>query len=110
MAMNETNDVQDPTPLAVALRKDPSVDIYPRVTATGRGAVAEQILAIALAHDVKVRTDADLVEVLGALDLDSPIPPVVLATVSEILTYVYRANGHVPKFPLWPGDGGEDVS
>ncbi len=108
--MTETDDVQDPTPLAVALRRDPSADNYPRVTATGRGAVAEQILAIAFAHDVKVRTDADLVEVLGALDLDSPIPPVVLATVTEILTYVYRANGHVPAFPFWPGDDGEGVS
>lgn len=105
--MTETDDAPDPTPLAVALRQDPSANNYPRVTATGRGAVAEQILAIAFAHDVKVRTDADLVAVLGALDLDSPIPPVVLATVAEILTYVYRANGHIPDLPFWPADGRE---
>ncbi len=108
--MTETDDAPSPTPLAVALRHDPAAHKYPRVTAPGRGAVAEQILAIAFANDVKVRTDADLVSVLGALDLDSPIPPVVLATVAEILTYVYRANGHVPEFPYWPDDGREDES
>ncbi len=78
--------------VAVALRRDPDRDQAPRITATGRGAVAEQILAIAFAHGVKVREDADLAEALATLELDSPIPPAVFATVAEILAYVYRAN------------------
>ena len=64
----------------------------PRITATGKGAVAEQILEIAFASGVKVREDADLAEVLGALDVDSIVPTEALATVAEILSYVYRAN------------------
>ena len=36
--------------------------------------------------------DADLAEVLGALDIDSIIPTEVLAAVAEILSYVYRVN------------------
>lgn len=63
------------------------------VTATGRGAVAEQIIAIALDHDVKVRADADLAGVLAALDIDSPIPLRALSTVTGIPTYVDRAEG-----------------
>ena len=82
------------TPLAVALAEGASNhDESPRVTATGRGAVAEQIIAIALDHGVSLREDADLAGVLAALDIDSPIPLGALSTVTGILTYVHRAKG-----------------
>lgn len=81
--------------LAVALKAEPDPAAPPTVVATGKGAVAEQILALAFAHGIKVREDADLAEVLAQLDLDSPIPVEVLTTVAEILVYVYRANGAV---------------
>lgn len=78
---------------AVALDYDPARAPTPRVVASGRGAVAEQILQIALAHGVKVREDADLVEILAALEIDSLIPLEAFAAVAEILAYVYRAEG-----------------
>jgi flagellar biosynthesis protein len=64
-----------------------------RLVAKGHGAVAEQILQLAFARDVRVREDADLVEVLEAIDLDAEVPLHALAAVAEILSYVYRANG-----------------
>jgi flagellar biosynthesis protein len=63
-----------------------------RVVASGRGAVAEQILAIAFANGVKVREDAALAEVLAAVEIDSDIPIVAFAAIAEILSYVYRAD------------------
>lgn len=75
---------------AVAIKD--SVETLPRVVASGRGAVAEQILQIAWANDIKVREDTDLVEILSAIDLDSEIPVEAIAAVAEILSYVYRAN------------------
>ena len=82
------------TTLAIALAEGVSFDDERAiVTATGRGAVAEQIIAIALDHGVRLRQDADLAEVLAALDIDSPIPLSALSTVTGILTYVYRAEG-----------------
>lgn len=84
---------------AVALGSDPDRDARPRVVATGRGAVAEQILQVAFANDIKVREDADLVEVLSSVDLDSEIPLEALAAVAEILAYVYRANGATGPLP-----------
>ena len=63
--------------------------------ATGRGYVAEQILNIAFANGVKVRQDADLAQILAAVDVDCPIPTEAFASVAEILSYVYRANGKV---------------
>ena len=78
-----------PRALAVALKDDLGTT---RVTAKGHGKVAEQILEIAFAHGVKVREDADLAQVLAALELDSPIPIEALAAVAEILRHVYLAN------------------
>lgn len=79
-------------PLAVALRYEPERADAPRVTAKGRGALAEQILRIAFDRGVKVRTDADLAEVLAAVEVDSEIPLEAFAAVAEILSYIYAAN------------------
>ncbi len=69
----------------------------PRVVAGGRGTVAEQIIQIAFANGVKVREDADLAEVLSAVEVDSEIPLEALVAVAEILAYVYRTNGTPPS-------------
>jgi flagellar biosynthesis protein len=84
-----------PKTIAVALEEQAGLSA-PKITATGRGFVAEQILAIAFANGVKVREDADLVQILSAVDVDSDIPTEAFAAVSEILAYVYRANGQTP--------------
>lgn len=91
MTPNQT-DLPHVSTAAVAIRDEGATQ---RVTAKGRGAVAEQILAIAFANGVKVRTDADLVEVLSMIDIDSPVPVEALAAVAEILRYVYLANHSV---------------
>lgn len=82
-------------PIAIALdAKRPAGEgaRAPKVVATGRGAVAEQILAIAFEKGVPVREDADLAQILAAVELDAEIPIDALAAVAEILSYVYRAN------------------
>ncbi len=79
-------------PAAIAVRHEPESGSAPRVVAKGKGAVAEQILEIAFAHGVKVRQDADLIDILSAVELDSEIPLEAFAAVAEILAYVYRAN------------------
>lgn len=85
------------TSKAVALVDEKQGDKIPRVVASGRGAFAEQILQIAWANGIKVREDADLVEILTAIEVDSEIPIEVFAAVAEILSYVYRANaGLIP--------------
>jgi len=87
-----------PDAVAVALQYEPDSEFAPKVVAGGRGSVAEQILQIAFAQGVKVREDADLAEMLSAIDIDSEIPLEAFAAVAEILTYVYRANGNMPDF------------
>ncbi len=79
--------------VAVALGYQPDSEFAPKVVAGGRGAIAEQILQIAFANDIKVREDSDLAQLLSAIDIDSEIPVEAFAAVAEILVYVYRANG-----------------
>ena len=69
--MGEPGAAHSNTILALA-EGDSSHDGRARVTATGRGVVAEQIFAIAPDHGVRVSEDADL---------------------AAILTHVYRAEG-----------------
>jgi len=101
--------------LAVALRQQTGSDPT-RVVAHGRGRAAQQILELAFANGVKVREDADLAQVLGALDLDSPIPLEAFAAVAEILVYVHQANRKItvealaqPAGPAHPVSGAAAV-
>ena len=82
---------------AVAIRYDAHEShTAPKVVASGRGYLAEKILQVAFAHGVKVREDADLAEILAAVDIDSEIPVEAFIADAEILRYVYAANGTKP--------------
>jgi flagellar biosynthesis protein len=65
----------------------------PKIVASGHGAIAEDIIKLAFEHGIKVREDADLAEILTALDLGDTIPLEALHAVSEVLSRVYEANG-----------------
>lgn len=93
--------------VAVALQYDPGQADAPRVTASGKGALAEQILNLAFANGVKVRTDPDLAQVLAAVEVDTVIPIEAFAAVAEILAYVYRANNQAVPGASEPANGQE---
>lgn len=78
---------------ALALKYEPRKDAAPRVVAKGRGAIAEKILEIAKTHDIPIREDKDLLEILSQLDLNQEIPSDLYRVVAEILAWVYRVSG-----------------
>jgi len=81
---------------AVALRYDPGQEQAPRIVATGEGHMADQIVRIAIDHGISIRKDADLVEILAKLEIDTLIPVEAFAAVAEILSYIYRSQGKGP--------------
>lgn len=85
-------------PVAVAIEDARSADELPKVTAAGRGKIAEQILQLAFENDIRVREDSALAEILASVELDSPVPTEAFMAVAEILSYVYRANGQPNPF------------
>ena len=78
---------------AVALKYDQEKDAAPRITAKGRGFIAEQIIETARAHNVPLHEDKNLVQVLEALDLETEIPAELYRAVAEVLAFIYRLNG-----------------
>ena len=87
--------------VAVALKQVSEADRAPKVVASGRGIVAEQILEIAFAMGIKVREDADLAQVLSAVNEESEIPVEAFAAVAEILVYLYQANNETPPNTIY---------
>ena len=81
----------DEPEIAIALHYEFDGDV-PRVTASGRGAVARQMLEVANAHGVVVRRDRALAELLAPLDIGSPIPLAAFAAVAEILARLYQTD------------------
>lgn len=84
--------------VAVALKEQENKRRAPRISASGRGALAEKILELAFENGIKVRQDGDLAEMLAHIDIDSPIPTEAFGAVAEILAYLYKANGQANPF------------
>lgn len=77
---------------AVALKYDRKKDDAPKVTAKGKGKVAEKIIELAKKHDIPIKDDPDLIEVLSSLDINQEIPSEIYAAVAELLAFVYSIN------------------
>ena len=80
---------------AVALKYRKEKDAAPKITAKGRGVIAEKIVETAKAHNVPLYEDKNLVQVLEALDLDTEIPPELYRAVAEVLAFIYRLNARI---------------
>ena len=78
--------------IAIALKYEQDKEDAPRVVATGRDRIAEQIIAVAREHGIEIHRDEDLAEILSKIELDSLIPFEAYATVAEILSFIYRKN------------------
>lgn len=77
---------------AVALRYTPGGNNAPKVAAKGKGYLAEKILEMARTHNVPIREDKNLIQVLSRLELEQEIPPQVYQAVAEILSFIYRLS------------------
>jgi len=81
---------------ALALKYHPKSDSAPRVTAKGKGKVAEKIIEIAKKHNIYIHNDPDLIEVLSQLDINDEIPPDLYMVAAELLAFVYSLNSVHP--------------
>lgn len=77
---------------AAALSYAHGRDQAPKVVASGRGKIAEKIVALAREHGVPLVEDHNLVQMLEALDVDTEIPVELYQAVAEVLVFVYRLN------------------
>ncbi len=83
-------------PRAASLAYRPDRDRAPRVTASGRGAVAERIVQVAREAGIPIREDPALAEILSRLDPGEEIPAETYQAVAEILAFLYRLDRETP--------------
>jgi len=90
--MAEESKTSAPLPDTKAVAITDGGDNKPVISAKGYGWRAEKILNMAFAEGVKVRQDSELLEILDAFDVESPIPLEALHAVARILERVYAEN------------------
>lgn len=69
----------------------------PRITASGAGLTAEEILRIAEEHDIPLHQDAALTEALAQVPLGEEIPEELYVAVAEVLAFVFLLAGITPE-------------
>jgi len=83
---------KDDLRMAASIQYDKKKDEAPRLTAKGRGILADKIIELARKHDVPIKEDPALVSILCRLDIDEEIPPELFRAIAEILAFVYTTN------------------
>jgi flagellar biosynthesis protein len=82
---------------AAALRYEPGAPA-PRVTASGSGIIADQIVAAAREAGIPVRSDAALAEALAALELGADVPEALWVAVAKTLAWAYKLDGRAADY------------
>ncbi len=86
------SDKDNKPPKAVALKWDGKA--APKVTAKGEGDLAEQILAVARAHDIPIQEDNEvLVSALAQIELGNEIPETLYVAVAQVIAFAYHLSG-----------------
>ena len=82
---------------AAALQYDSPTDASPRVTARGKGYLADSIIEKAEASNVPIVEDAALAELLAELNVNENIPEELYEAVAEVFAFIYRLDQKVGK-------------
>ncbi len=82
-----------PGPVAVALEYDGQG--APRVTAKGRGELAQRIIETAREHDIEIQENALLAQALAAVELDDQIPEELYRAVAQVIAFVLALRGEM---------------
>lgn len=82
---------------AVALKYDREKSGAPKVVASGKGEVANKIIKLAQEHDIFIKKDADLVELLSKIELNKEIPPMLYKAVAEVFSFIYKITSDKRK-------------
>ncbi|KMP10935.1 flagellar biosynthesis protein FlhB [Candidatus Nitromaritima sp. SCGC AAA799-A02] len=81
---------------AVSLKYNSRKDKAPKVTAKGKGLMADKIIALANENNIPIKEDPDLVQLLSQVDINREIPASLYQVVAELLSFVYKLNSEYP--------------
>ncbi len=68
----------------------------PKVTAKGKGHIADEILKIAKENDVPIKEQPDLVHFLSKVELGDNIPEALYLAAAEVIAFAYNLKNKTP--------------
>ena len=77
---------------AIALRYDKEKENAPRVLAKGEGESAKNIIKIAQLHNLPIKKDEDLIELLSKVEVDKEVPKELYRAVAELFSFIYKIS------------------
>jgi flagellar biosynthesis protein len=80
---------------AVALSFDGKT--APKVTASGKDLVAEEIIALAKEAGIHIHQDPNLSEFLQLLEIGEAVPKELYLLIAELIAFVYMLDGKFPE-------------
>lgn len=69
----------------------------PTITAKGSGVTAEEIIAIAKAHNIPLFENSTLLELLASIELGDEIPETLYLCIAQIIAFVYKIQDKSPE-------------
>lgn len=82
---------------AIALRYDKEKENAPKVLAKGEGESAKNIIKIAQLHNLPIRKDEDLIELLSKVEIDKEVPQELYKAVAELFSYIYKITNNMEE-------------
>jgi flagellar biosynthesis protein FlhB len=96
--------IVNPTHIAIAIRYRPGEDQAPRVTAKGKGQLAEIMRELAHEHGIPIVEDIPLARLLyRRVKVGRCVPMETFKAVAAVLAYVYRVLGRNPMLAATRG-------
>ncbi len=88
-------DIVNPSDIAVALKYDGQH--APTITAKGSGNLAQEIIDLAIANDIPLDNNPELVKILSSIPLGEEIPEALYIAVAEVIAFAYILSDKVPE-------------
>jgi flagellar biosynthesis protein len=77
---------------AVALQYNKEKNRAPKVTAKGKGESAKKIIELANEHNIPIKKDEDLLELLSKVELNKEVPQEMYKAVAEVFSFIYKVT------------------
>ena len=68
----------------------------PRVTAKGRGELADRMLQLAEQHGIPLQGDPELAAILAQIPVVNEIPEALYRAIAEVISFAYLVSGKRP--------------
>ena len=74
---------------AASLQYDKKSSNAPKLTAYGKGSIASNIIDVAKQHNIPIKKDEDMLNMLSVIEVNEEIPTELYKAVAEVFSFIY---------------------